>query len=263
MFTGLKVKKNSGFTNLTGVHPYLSKIAIDSGAIDKVFDAYGFPDRPIKNRHPNIGYTVVDIPYEKEIYGKTIQIETVRDILYISDIADMYDNPNDVIRRRIYHSNIQPIYHGFVNGFGNLMSLWPLSDHTFEAYVALMAYTNHYFQDAFAPMHISLKDQDVHIPFEHAFDHYLYDHADELESKVQNMLKNRSVIDLSKYRGITDFAMKFTRNYMDVRDSMVQKYREGDKSFTGIEYFVYGAVIATIGNSANLITKDYMWRRLK
>lgn len=263
MLDGLKVKKNSGFTNLTGVHPYISKIAIDTQSIYKILDAYNFPDFEIRNRHVNIGFTTVDIPYEKYIYGTKIQIENIRDILYISDIADMYDNPNDVIRRRIYHSNIQPLYHGFANGYGNLISTFKFGDGTLESYMVLTAYTNHYFQDAFAPMHITLKDQDVHIPFEHAFDKYLYDNADDMEKKVLNLVNLRSEIDLSKYRGVTDFAMKFVRNYMYIRDKMVQDYRNGNRDFDGIEYFMYGAVIATIGNTANLISRDYVWRRLK
>ena len=263
MFAGLHVKKEKGFTNLTGVHPFISKMAIDSGIIQSVIEAYEFPDREIKNRHVNIGYTYIDIPYEKEIYGEKVKIEKLSDILYLSDIADMYDGSNDVIRRRVYHSNIQPFYHGFINGYGNMLSMFALSDQSLEAFMLLTAYTNHYFQDAFAPMHISLKDQDVHIPFEHAFDDYLYDNHEKVQSKVMTLFNKRAQIDLSKYRGITDFSAKFVRNYMYLRDKMVQDYRDGNRDFDGIQYFLYGAVVATVGNTVAMISRDYMWRRLK
>jgi len=263
MFDGLKVIRTKGFTNLTGVHPFLSKIALDVGTVQQVMKAYNFPDREIQYRKVNIGYAVVEIPYEKDIYGTKVKIEKLSDILYISDIADMYDSPDNVIKRRIYHSNIQPIYHGFLNGSGTVNSFFNLADQTLEAYMVMIAYTDHYYQDAFAPMHITLKDQDVHIPFEHAFDKYLWTHASELEDKVIKLVQNRGVIDISEYGSTQKFAMNFVKHYMPVRDKMVQDYRNGNYTFEGIDIFMYGAVLATLGNASNYIVKDYLWRRLQ
>ena len=266
MFDGLQIINLKGFTNLTHVHPFISKIALDSGMIDDALIAYNFPyDDVIGYSEINIGYITIPIPPSINIYGKTYQIYRLKDLLYLSQLPDIYDGQKDVVRRRIFHANIEPLYHGYLAGYGSTFSMFELGDKTKASYLLFTAYTNHYYQDAFAPMHISLKDQDVHIPFEHAYDKYLEKNANMIESETLDLLYKRSFLDISKYRGVNKFSMKYPNELMSIRESLVKEYRkEGeDSNFEGIEYFMYGAVLDTIAHTTDMISKDYYWRRLR
>lgn len=218
---------NKEFLNHTKTHVMISNHA--RNLIVNYASALTLIDlnQPIKNRKIKIGYVEYTLPDTHPLFSE-FPIEKLQDILLFSDAPDVFDKKIvDVYTRRFWHSNIRR--EGLSPGYLQAISSWMreldkvAKDKTNEEVIFAIAYMSHYVQDALCPMHVSIRDQDIHFKYEK----WVSDNIQEIiEAPTHKPLFYQ--MSLNIYPRWDMYVEYYTDVVYNFRDELIEHFRKGD-----------------------------------
>jgi len=216
---------NKEFLNHTRTHVMIVGTILNSiVGLAKAMDLVDL-SKPIRNRHIEIGYVKYDLP-DTHPKVSSYPIEKLKDILLFADAPDVFDKQFkglDIYTRRYWHADVKE---GVV-GWKQAVRFWrrilnkEKEKKTTEEMLFGIAYMSHYIQDSLCPMHITLKDQDIHFDYEK----YVSDHFEEFDFTGRALFYS---IALSWYPRWEDYVDNYSWLVYNTHDRIVELFRKND-----------------------------------